>query len=230
MTPVLELRDVHASYDGAVVAQGVSFAVAEGESVGLVGRNGAGKTTVLLSVYRVPAVTGEILVDGRPLGRRRYRPAALGISLVPQGKRIFGNLTVEENLRLGTASGRSGQWTVDSVLALFPNLARSRARRGTALSGGEQQMLAIGRALLAQPRLLMLDEPTEGLAPVVIDELVAALGEIRGAGTGLLVVEQRVSVISRLADRFLALRRGQLVGAGPVADLETRAVQELIAL
>lgn len=230
MTPVLELRDVHASYDGAVVVTGVSFAVAEGESVGLVGRNGAGKTTVLLSVYRVPAVTGEILVDGRPLGRSRYRPAALGISLVPQDKRIFGNLTVEENLRLGAASGRNGQWSVDSVLALFPNLARSRDRRGTALSGGEQQMLAIGRALLAQPRLLMLDEPTEGLAPVVIDELVAALGEIRAAGTGLLVVEQRVSVISRLADRFLALRRGELVGAGPVADLETRAVQELIAL
>jgi len=230
MTAVLEFRHVHASYAGAVVLQDVSFSVGEGEAVGLVGRNGAGKTTALMSVYRVPTVTGEILVDGRPLGRKLHEPASRGVSLVPQGKRIFGNLTVEENIRLGRASGRKGQWTVDAVFELFPNLAHGAKRPGTALSGGEQQMLAIARALLAEPKLLMLDEPTEGLAPVVIDELVRALGEIRKRGTALLLVEQHVGMIRQLADSFLALRKGELVGGGPVAELESRAVQELIAL
>ncbi|NKQ51911.1 ABC transporter ATP-binding protein [Amycolatopsis sp. K13G38] len=230
MNAVLEFRNVHASYAGAVVLQDVSFRIEEGQTVGLVGRNGAGKTTALMSVYRVPTVTGEILVDGTPLGRKRHEPASRGISLVPQGKRIFGNLTVEENIRLGRASRRKGQWTVDAVFDLFPNLARGAKRPGTALSGGEQQMLAIARALMAEPKLLMLDEPTEGLAPVVIDELVRALGEIRDRGTALLLVEQHVGMIRQLADSFLALRKGELVGGGPVADLESRAVQELIAL
>jgi ABC-type branched-subunit amino acid transport system ATPase component len=230
MTGVLEFKGVHASYGGAVVLQDVSFTVQEGQTVGLVGRNGAGKTTALMSVYGVPTVTGEILVDGVALGRRRYDPASRGISLVPQGKRIFGNLTVQENILLGAASGRKGQWTVDAVYELFPNLARGAKRPGTALSGGEQQMLAIARALMAEPKLLMLDEPTEGLAPVVIDELIEVLRKICEQGTALLLVEQHVGMVRRLADSFLALRKGELVGSGPVAELESRAVQELIAL
>ncbi|MCW2915186.1 MAG: transporter ATP-binding protein [Actinomycetia bacterium] len=230
MTGVLEFKGVHASYGGAVVLQDVSFTVEEGQTVGLVGRNGAGKTTALMSVYGVPTVTGEILVDGVALGRKRYDPASRGISLVPQGKRIFGNLTVQENILLGAASGRKGQWTVDAVYELFPNLARGAKRPGTALSGGEQQMLAIARALMAEPKLLMLDEPTEGLAPVVIDELIEVLRKIREQGTALLLVEQHVGMVRRLADSFLALRKGELVGSGPVAELELRAVQELIAL
>jgi ABC-type branched-subunit amino acid transport system ATPase component len=230
MTGVLEFKGVHASYGGAVVLQDVSFTVEEGQTVGLVGRNGAGKTTALMSVYGVPTVTGEILVDGVALGRKRYDPASRGISLVPQGKRIFGNLTVQENILLGAASGRKGQWTVDAVYELFPNLARGAKRPGTALSGGEQQMLAIARALMAEPKLLMLDEPTEGLAPVVIDELIEVLRKIREQGTALLLVEQHVGMVRRLADSFLALRKGELVGSGPVAELESRAVQELIAL
>jgi ABC-type branched-subunit amino acid transport system ATPase component len=230
MTSVLEFRDVTASYAGAVVLRSVSLAIEPGSTVGLVGRNGAGKSTALLAVYGVPTVRGEILIDGTPIGRRRYEPSARGVSLVPQGKRIFGQLTVEENIRLGRASRRSGQWTLDRVYELFPNLARGRTRPGTALSGGEQQMLAIARALLAEPALLMLDEPTEGLAPVVIDELVAALREIQRAGTALLLVEQHIALIQQLADRYLALRKGELVGSGPVAELASREVQELIAL
>ncbi|MCW2713574.1 MAG: hypothetical protein JWN88_621 [Frankiales bacterium] len=230
MTAVLEFRDVHAGYGGAVVLQGVSFSIAPGETVGLVGRNGAGKSTTLMSVYGVPTVRGEILVDGKKLGSKGYEATTRGVSLVPQGKRIFPNLSVEENLLLGRASGRKGQWSLESVYELFPNLARGSDRHGTALSGGEQQMLAIGRALMAEPLLLMLDEPTEGLAPVVIDQLMAALREIQSRGTALLLVEQHIAMIQELADRFLALRSGELVQSGPVSDLKSRAVQELIAL
>src|ERR1700710_1097104 len=212
MSAILEFRNVHASYVGAVVLQDVSFAISEGETVGLVGRNGAGKTTTLLSIYGVPTVTGEILFDGQKRGNRRYDPASRGISLVPQGKRIFPNLSVEENIMLGRASGRKGTWTLPAVYELFPNLGRGANRMGTALSGGEQQMLAIARALMAEPRLLMLDEPTEGLAPVIIDQLTAALGQIRDAGTALLLVEQHITMIQNLADRFIALRKGELVG------------------
>jgi branched-chain amino acid transport system ATP-binding protein len=229
-SPLLEFRGVDASYSGARVLQDVSFSVDEGEVVGLVGRNGAGKSTALLSVYRVPQVTGEILVDGRPIGRHAYEAATRGVSLVPQGKRIFANLTVEENILLGRASGRRGHWTVERIYDLFPNLARGAKRPGTALSGGEQQMLAIARALMAEPALLMLDEPTEGLAPVVIDELLEALAAIRRTGTALLLVEQRLSVIQKVADRFIALRKGELVHGGPVAELGSRAVRELVAL
>jgi branched-chain amino acid transport system ATP-binding protein len=227
---LLEFRDVGASYDGAVVLQHVSFAVEEGETLGLVGRNGAGKSTALLSVFGVPAVTGEIAIEGAVLTHKRYEAAARGVCLVPQGKRIFPNLSVKENLLLGKASKRSGVWTLDAVLDLFPNLARGADRPGTALSGGEQQMLAIGRALMSNPRLLMLDEPTEGLAPVVIDQLVEALRKVQAAGTSLLLVEQKIGMIQQLADRFVALRKGLLVSGGGIADLDRRDVQELIAL
>jgi branched-chain amino acid transport system ATP-binding protein len=229
-TPVLEFRNVTAGYAGSVILQDVSFSIAEGETVGLVGRNGAGKTTTLLSVYGIPSVRGEILVAGEPVGRKAHVPTARGVSLVPQGKRIFSNLSVEENILLGKASGRAGTWTVKDLYELFPNLGRGRKRPGTSLSGGEQQMLAIARALMAGPALLMLDEPTEGLAPVIIDGIVEALKEIRSRGTALLLVEQHIGMIQKLADRYLALRKGELVGDGPVADLGDRAVQELIAL
>lgn len=230
MSTVLEFRHVYASYSGATILQDVSFAVGEGETVGLVGRNGAGKTTTLMSVYGVPTVGGEILVGDKPLAGRSHVPTSRGVSLVPQGKRIFGNLSVEENILLGRASRRRGTWTLDAVFDLFPNLARGRHRPGTALSGGEQQMLAISRALMAEPALLMLDEPTEGLAPVIIDAIVEALKQIRERGTALLLVEQHIAMIQKLAHRYLALRGGQLVADGPVSQLEERSVQEMIAL
>ena len=228
--PVLEFRNVSASYAGALILQDVSFAIQEGETVGLLGRNGAGKSTTLMSVYGIPTVTGQILVAGEQVKGGAHKPTARGVSLVPQGKRIFSNLTVEENILLGRASGRRGTWTPEAIYELFPNLGRGKKRSGTSLSGGEQQMLAIGRALMAEPALLMLDEPTEGLAPVIIDGIVEALKEIRSRGTALLLVEQHIGMIQKLADRYLALRSGQLVGEGPVADLGDRAVQELIAL
>ncbi|MBZ5738404.1 ABC transporter ATP-binding protein [Nocardioides mangrovi] len=230
MSTVLEFRHVSASYAGARILQDVSFAIEEGETVGLVGRNGAGKSTTLLSVYGVPQVTGEILVAGKPLRGGAHVPTSRGVSLVPQGKRIFSNLTVEENILLGRASRRHGSWTLDAVYDLFPNLARGKGRPGTSLSGGEQQMLAIARSLMSEPALLMLDEPTEGLAPVIIDAIVEALMEIQSRGTALLLVEQHIGMIQKVAQRYLALRSGQLVGEGAVSQLEDRAVQELIAL
>lgn len=228
--PLLEFENVTAGYGGAVILQDVSFSILEGETVGLVGRNGAGKTTTLLAAYGVPSVTGEIRIAGRPLTGKAHQAAMRGVSLVPQGKRIFSNLTVEENLLVGRASRRSQTWATNDIYELFPNLARGRSRPGTSLSGGEQQMLAIGRALMADPALLMLDEPTEGLAPVVIDAIVEALTEIRSRGTALLLVEQHIGMIQKLATRYLALRKGRLVGDGPISDLSDRAVQELIAL
>jgi ABC-type branched-subunit amino acid transport system ATPase component len=230
MSTILEFRDVNASYSGAHILQDVSFSIDEGETVGLVGRNGAGKSTTLLAVYGVPQVTGEILVAGKPLKGGAHVPTSRGVSLVPQGKRIFSNLSVEENIQLGRASRRTGSWSLDAIYELFPNLARGKKRPGTSLSGGEQQMLAIARALMSEPALLMLDEPTEGLAPVIIDGFVEALKEIRSRGTALLLVEQQIGMIQKVADRYLALRSGQLVGDGPVSQLEDRAVQELIAL
>jgi branched-chain amino acid transport system ATP-binding protein len=230
MTALLELKDVHASYGGALVLDGISFKIDAGETVGLIGRNGAGKTTTLLSIYNVPTVRGEILVEGKPLGKRKYEPAGRGISLVPQGKRIYPNLTVEENIQLGQASGRKGEWTVPRMLELFPNLARASGRPGNALSGGEQQMLAIARALIAEPKVLLLDEPTEGLAPVIIDELIRAFRVIQEQGVALVLVEQHIRMVQQLAQRFVALGKGRVVSAGPVGELESRAVQELIAL
>ncbi|MGY0541450.1 ABC transporter ATP-binding protein [Nocardioides sp. YJ-D4] len=230
MTTVLEFRNVYASYGGAVILQDVSFSIEAGETVGLVGRNGAGKTTTLMAVYGVPTVRGEIFVDGDPLKGRAHVPTARGVSIVPQGKRIFANLSVEENIMLGRASRRTTTWTTADIYDLFPNLARAKRRPGTSLSGGEQQMLAIARGLMSGPALLMLDEPTEGLAPVIIDSITEALKEIRARGTALLLVEQHIGMIQNLADRFLALRTGLLVGSGPVAELASREVQELIAL
>jgi branched-chain amino acid transport system ATP-binding protein len=230
MTALLEIKELRALYGGALVLDGVDLRVEPGETVGLVGRNGAGKTTTLLSIFGVPTVRGHISIDGVARDRRTYRAASAGISLVPQGRRIFSNLTVEENILLGKASGRSGHWTLARVYELFPNLARGAKRRGTALSGGEQQMLAIARALLGEPKLLLLDEPTEGLAPVVIDELVKVLRHIQEQGTALLLVEQHVRMVQQLAQRFVALRKGQVVSEGPVSGLEDRAVQELIAM
>lgn len=230
MTALLEFENVYASYAGAVVLQDVSFSIEEGEFVGLVGRNGAGKSTALHAVYGIPQVKGTISIEGRPVGRRQYEPASRGVSLVPQGKSIFPNLTVEENLLLGRAANRHGSWTVKEIYELFPNLGRGAKRLGTELSGGEQQMLAIGRALMAEPKLLLLDEPTEGLAPVIVDELVSALRTVHERGTAVLLVEQHIGMIQQLAGRFIALRTGELAASGPVEELGSRDVQEIIAL
>jgi branched-chain amino acid transport system ATP-binding protein len=230
MTKLLEFDDVRALYNGALVLDGITFSVERGETVGLLGRNGAGKTTTLLSTYSVPQVRGQIRINGKPIDGRAYRPASSGICLVPQGRRIFGNLSVEENIMLGRSSRRTTEWTLHKLYDLFPNLGRGAKRKGSALSGGEQQMLAIARALMAGPDLLLLDEPTEGLAPVIIDELVEVLKVIQERGTSLLLVEQHIKLVQELATRYVALGKGRVVSSGSVDGLSSKEVQDQIAI
>lgn len=230
--PVLQLTDVDAFYGGAQILHGVSLEVTEGEVLGLVGRNGAGKTTTLLAIYGIPAVRrGSIAVDGQRLGLKHHHEAAeLGVAIVPQGRRILPNLTIEENLTLGAAAQRSGPWDLDAVYELFPILRDRRASSGMALSGGQQQMLAIGRALMLNPRCLLLDEPTEGLAPVLVHEVVEALTRLRGSGTSLLLVAPRVDLVRKLADRYAVMVKGEIVESGEIEGLTDEVAQRHIAV
>lgn len=231
-TPILALTDVHAYYGGAQILHGVSLDLHEGEVLGLVGRNGAGKTTTMLSVYGVPTVRrGTIAVDGEQLKfKQQHEAARLGVAIVPQGRRILPNLTVEENLLLGTATKRHGKWDVHTIYDMFPVLGERRTSSGIALSGGQQQMLAIGRALMLNPRCLLLDEPTEGLAPVLIDEVVESLDRLRQEGTALLLVEQRVDLVKRLADRYAVMVKGEVVDTGEIDGLTDEVVHRHIAV
>jgi ABC-type branched-subunit amino acid transport system ATPase component len=228
----LSIRALHAGYGASTVLRGLDLEIEEGESVAVVGRNGAGKSTLLMSVFRETHIfSGEIWVRNTRIDALPgYVAAKLGISISPQGRRILPNLTVRENLLLGRATGRAGRWSLRTVYDLFPVLEERASSAGTMLSGGQQQMLAIGRALMANPGLLFLDEPSEGLSPVLVDELVKALNEIRRAGTGVLVVEQHLSLVKRATDRFVILSKGEIVGAGPTRELHDRANQALMAL
>jgi branched-chain amino acid transport system ATP-binding protein len=228
----LTIKGLCAGYGQSIVLRDVALNIAEGESVAVVGRNGAGKSTLLLSLFRETHVTaGEIWVrDKRIDTLPGYAAAKLGVSISPQGRRILPNLTVKENLQLGCATGRPGHWSLRKVFDLFPVLAERASSAGTMLSGGQQQMLAIGRALMANPSLLLLDEPSEGLSPVLIDELATALQQIRSAGTGILVVEQHLSLVKRSTDRFVILSKGRIVGAGPIAAMADPGYQTLMSL
>jgi len=227
---ILELDGVHAFYGEAHILHGVSLAVAEGERVALIGRNGVGKTTTVNAVLGLARVrAGAVRFHGaaQPLPLRPYRAARAGIAVVMQGRRILPNLTVRENLLLGAAVRRPGPWTLASVCAMFPILAERAATPGTALSGGQQQMLAIGRALMANPDLLILDEPSEGLAPVVVDELGEALDRLATReGTALLLIEQHLGLIRRAARQFHAMAKGRIVASGPVAGLDEAVLHE----
>ncbi|MBM2822296.1 MAG: transporter protein [Thermoleophilia bacterium] len=216
MSPaVLELSDVEVAYGGVAAVRGLSLTVAPGEIVGLIGPNGAGKSTTLHAIMGlVPARGGEILFGGRSLrGRAPEAIARSGIALVPEGRRLFGELTVEENLRLGLA-GRSESAGADEDLAavaeLFPIVDEFKHRHAGALSGGQQQQLAIARALVARPSILLLDEPSLGLAPTVVDLVFATLTTIRDRGLGVLLVEQRAQRTVALADRTHVLANGEL--------------------
>jgi len=179
----LAIRALHAGYGASTVLRGLDLAIGEGESVALVGRNGAGKSTLLMSLFGETRIfSGEIKLCGKRIDDRPgYAAAKLGVAISPQGRRILPNLTVKENLLLGRATGRRGRWDLKAVCDLFPVLAERAHSGGAMLSGGQQQMLAIGRALMANPGLLLLDEPSEGLSPVLVDDLVRALNEIRRA-------------------------------------------------
>lgn len=228
----LAMEGLYAGYGASTVLHGVDLEIARGESVALVGRNGAGKSTLLMSVFRETNIlsgairVGGVRIDGLP----GYAAAKLGVAISPQGRRILPNLTIRENLLLGAATRRPGRWTLRTVFDLFPVLKQRAGAGGMMLSGGQQQMLAIGRALMANPNLLLLDEPSEGLSPVLVDDLARVLNEIRRAGTGLLVVEQHLSLVRRTTDRFVILSKGQVVGAAPTSDIDDPRHQALMAL
>ena len=208
---ILDVDNLHAHYGKSHVLQGVCFTVGNGELVTLLGRNGAGKTTTLKSIAGVVTPTqGRVAFVGKPLqGQASHVIARQGVCLVPEHRGIFKLLTVEENLMLGLR--KSSPWQLDDVYRIFPRLKERRRNGGGQLSGGEQQMLAIGRALMNAPRLLMLDEPVEGLAPVIVEEIVAQLKTIKAAGVAILLVEQNLEVCTQLADRHCILEQGRIV-------------------
>jgi branched-chain amino acid transport system ATP-binding protein len=216
----LAVRDLHAYYGESHVLQGVSLAVGEGESVALLGRNGAGKTTTINAIVGFMRPRGgTVLVGGRDVtGKAPHQVAAAGVALVPQGRRVFADLTVRENLTIAARSNGGG-WDLARVLALFPSLERRLGNRGDELSGGEQQMVAIGRALLRDPALLLLDEPSEGLAPKLVTEVGDALVRLRESGLSLLLVEQNLALATRVAQRVYVMNKGTIVFSGTTAEL-----------
>jgi branched-chain amino acid transport system ATP-binding protein len=222
-TPLLELRDVETSYGLSRVLFGLSLTVARGEMVSLLGRNGMGKTTTVRSIMGLtPTAAGSIRFDGEEIrALQAYRIAKQGIGLVPEGRQVFPNLTTRENL-IATAANRNHAaepWTLGRVLALFPRLAERASNMANLLSGGEQQMLAIGRALMINPRLLILDEATEGLAPRVRDEIWRSLERLRADGQSILVIDKNVQALTRIADRHYIIERGRVVWTGSSRDL-----------
>ena len=219
MSDLLTLQKVSAGYGDAIVISNIDLRLKPGESLAVLGRNGTGKTTLLNSIIGVTRHRGgSVILDGRNLTTTRSdRRAHAGIGWVPQERNIFKSLTVEENL---TAVSRPGPWTVDRVYDMFPRLKERRTNMGNQLSGGEQQMLAVARALVLNPKLLLLDEPTEGLAPIIVEELLAALTRIiRGEGMSVIVVEQHAQKILRVTDNALILDRGTVVHASSSRSL-----------
>ena len=218
---MLHVADIHAYYGQSHVLQGVSLDVGRGEVVSLLGRNGSGKTTTLLTImgYLSPA-PGSITWDGQQIGGLPpYRISRMGLGFVPQERGIFPSLTVLENLTVAARRGQRGEWTLERVLGLFPRLRERAANRGSQLSGGEQQMLSIGRALLLNPSLLILDEPSEGLAPLIVQEIIAILHEVRAGGLPILIVEQNIRAAFAVADRHYILSKGCVCFTGTTEEL-----------
>jgi len=222
MSALLELHQIHAAYGNAPALFGVSLEVASGECVCLLGRNGVGKTTTLRSIIGLNAPTsGTVLWRGQPITAwPPHRVARLGIGFVPEDRRIFAELSAWENLDVARrVSGRSGPWTIQSVCELFPQLRELRDRRGGFLSGGEQQMLTIARTLMINPELLLLDEPSEGLAPMIVDQLLDRVGALKRQGLTIVLAEQGVDFSLALADRVYVLEKGAVRFSGPAAEL-----------
>ncbi len=221
--PILVLDNVSASYRGLRALQGVSMTVAKGEIVAVVGANGAGKSTLLKAISGQVATEGTISLDGKSLaGVPGHMITRAGIGLVPEGRRLFPRLSVEDNLRLGAYAKRGDPdrfKPLDLVFTLFPRLAERLAQRAETLSGGEQQMLAIGRALMTQPRLLMLDEPSQGIMPKLVDDILAAVVRIRDLGVTVLLVEQRLVEALEIADRAYVLQTGRVVMQGTAKEI-----------
>ena len=215
---VLEARDLHTFYGKSHILHGVSLEVREGELVALLGRNGAGKSTTLRSLVGLtPAREGVVRIFDHATTRfPPFRVAALGVGYVPEGRRIFANLTVEENLKV--PAERPGPWTIERIYGLFPRLSERRNSKGRQLSGGEQEMLAIARALVLNPRLLLLDEPSQGLAPIIVQNVFDVVVAMRKEGISVLLVEQNVRAAVEIADRAYVLDDGRVVFDGPAAE------------
>jgi len=235
---ILEVSGLHTHYGLSHILQGVSLAVREREVLGVFGRNGVGKSTLVKAIARwIDPSAGSIRFDGRDISRLPPEKACrLGIGLVPEDRRIFPGLTVEENLRLGLMqSGRRPRAerarALEAVFVRFPRLAERRRQMGITLSGGEQQMLAIARVLLGRPRLLLIDEPTEGLAPMIVDEIFELIAELRRDGAGILLVEQNVIRALDVCDRFCAVERGAVMFEGSArSENDRRRLVEAIAV
>ena len=222
-TPLLELQQVETRYGLSQVLFGVSLAIAPAEMVTLMGRNGMGKTTTVRSIMGLtPPSGGSIRFGGREVrGLPSYRVAKLGVGLVPEGRQVFPNLSTRENLVAAAANRQDAAdpWTLDKVYGLFPRLRERAATMGVQLSGGEQQMLAIGRALMTNPRLLILDEATEGLAPLVRDDIWRCLLQLKAAGQTILVIDKNIDVLTQIADRHYVIERGRIVWSGTSREL-----------
>jgi branched-chain amino acid transport system ATP-binding protein len=219
MTAILEAEAIHSFYGKSHILHGVSLALQEGEIVTLLGRNGAGKTTTLRSLVGLtPARQGVVRFFGKATTHwPPYAIAALGVGYVPEGRRIFGNLTVEENLKVPLE--RPGEWTIPRIYRLFPRLEERRRNKGRQLSGGEQEMLAIARALLLNPKVLLLDEPSQGLAPLIVQEVFRVVADMRKTGMSVLLVEQNVRAAVEIADRAYVLDDGRIIYEGSAAEL-----------
>ena len=229
MTAVLEATDLQTYYGKSHILHGVSMTVQPGELVALLGRNGAGKTTTMRSIMGLtPPRKGQVRLFGRNVtGWPPYRIAGLGVGYVPEGRKIFGHMTVHENLLVPTDT--KGPWTIDTIYKFFPRLDERRASKGGKLSGGEQEMLAIARALLLNPAFLILDEPSQGLAPVIVQDVMRMVIRVKGEGTAVLLVEQNAVLALKLADRACILSDGEVVHDGPAAALaaDTARIEQL---
>jgi branched-chain amino acid transport system ATP-binding protein len=225
---VLELTQIDSFYDKSHILHGVSFTIKTGEIVGLLGRNGVGKSTTLKSIMGIVSPrSGVITFEGREIrGLKSFQVARLGIGYVPEDRRIFPTLTVRQNLLLGMKTGkkedRETDWTIEKVYHFFPRLKERDGFKGGSLSGGEQQMLTIGRTLMGNPRLILIDEPTEGLAPQVVEAVVAVIEEVHRAGVSVLLVEQSMEVIMDLVESLMVMNKGEIVFAGTPGELDGR--------
>jgi branched-chain amino acid transport system ATP-binding protein len=229
MNTVLDVDAIHTYYGKSHILKGVSLKVGEGELVALLGRNGAGKSTTMRSIMGLtPPREGHIRLFGQDMtSASPYRVASLGVGYVPEGRKIFGHLSVHENLLV--ARETKGPWTLDAVYKLFPRLHERRASKGGRLSGGEQEMLAIARALLLNPKLLILDEPSQGLAPIIVQEVMRTVSRMKDEGISVLLVEQNAFLALQLADRAYVLGEGEIVYDGPAAELsaDTARMEQL---
>lgn len=233
---MLELRSVETRYGLSQVLFGMTLTVGEGEVVSLMGRNGMGKTTTIKSILGVtPPYAGEIHFFGNDIRSRKiFEIAKLGIGIVPEGRQVFSTLSVRENL-IATAAireGRKAAWTLDRIFELFPSLAARAKNLGSQLSGGEQQMLAIGRALMTNPKLLILDEATEGLSPLLRQEIWRVIGELKEEGQSILIVDKNIGALAELADRHYVIQKGRVIWQGDSAALKSdlAAVQAIVGV